>query len=95
MERIQQFEALRDMSLSCEVLNPKLMKRIMSLLMITARLMRVHEQHFTWQTLFSWLVMCELWPFTTISIYSYHKLTVKECKRKSVNVLQLYNELVF
>jgi len=93
MERIQQFEALRDMSLSCEVLNPKLMKRIMSLLMITARLMRVHEQHFTWQTLFSWLVMCELWPFTTISIYSYHKLTVKECKRKSVNVLQLYNEI--
>lgn len=91
-QRLQQFDALRTMSLRCEILNPKLMKRITSLLMITARMMRVNDEPFEWESLFSWIILCELWPFAVTCLYSYQ---LSKRRDGAADMKRLHDESVF
>jgi len=42
--------------------------------MINARIMRANDVDFSWDSLFTWIILTELWPFTCLSLIQYHKI---------------------
>nr|CAB3258919.1 kinase D-interacting substrate of 220 kDa-like [Phallusia mammillata] len=48
-----------------DLINPHLVKRMASIISFSARLLRAEGKDFSWPSLSCWIVLSELWPYTT------------------------------